>query len=57
MKLHNYDLVVMGNICFKFQLDQMYGLAARFINFFDRGFFVFLIFILKKAHLTVPVWV
>ena len=36
VKLHIYDQVVMGNICFKFQLDQMHGLAARkfFFNFF-----------------------
>ena len=31
MKLHNCDLVVMGNTCCKFQLDQSHGLAARII--------------------------
>ena len=28
---HNYDLVVMGNSCFKFQLDRPHGLAAKII--------------------------
>jgi len=28
VKLHNYDLVFMGNIGFKFQPDQTHGLAA-----------------------------
>ena len=31
VKLHNYDLVFMGNIGFKFQPDQAHGLAARII--------------------------
>ena len=34
MKLHNYDLVVMGNICFKFQPGRMCGLVAIIIYFF-----------------------
>ena len=31
VKLHNYDLVVMANKCFKFQFDRTHGLAAIII--------------------------
>ena len=34
MKLLIYDLVMMGNTCFKFQLDRTHGLAARVFNYF-----------------------
>ena len=51
MDLHIYDLRVMGNTCFKFQLDRMFGLAARIIKFFDELYF------LNKANLAVPGWV
>ena len=60
MKLHIYDQVVMGNTCFKFQLDRMHGLAARIIKCFDMGSFCFLDFknfLGNKAHLAVPGWV
>ena len=51
VKLHIYDLVVMGNTCFKFQLDQAHGLAARIILFFDLGFiFIFLCLRTKGAR-------
>ena len=69
MKLHNYDLVVMWNTCFKFQLDRTHGLAVSIIiGFLDLGSFIFILFlkkahlfilfyILNKAHLAVPGWV
>ena len=31
VKLHNYDPVVMGNTCFKFQFDWTHGMAASII--------------------------
>jgi len=31
VKLHNYDLVVMGNTRFKFQLDWAHGLEGGII--------------------------
>ena len=43
MKLQIYDLVVMGNICFQFRLDQIPGLSARIIYFFDMGSFLLLL--------------
>ena len=45
MKLHNYDVVVMGNTGFKFQLDLIHGLAARIIYIF-----------LNKTHLIGCAW-
>ena len=46
-KLHNYDLVVMWNICFKFQPDKMHGRAARIIEDFKS-------FILQKTSAAKP---
>ena len=43
-KSHNYDIAMMGNGYFKFQPDRMNGLAARIINFFDLGSFLYIIF-------------
>ena len=57
MKLHNYDLAMMGNTHFKFQLDRMHDLAARIIYFFDLGPCFLIIFFWNKAHLAVPGWV
>ena len=55
MKLDNYDPVVMGNTGFKFQLDQMHGLAARIFFFFNVFFLFFIVlFVLFKAHVAVP---
>ena len=50
VKLHNYDLVLMGNIYFKLQPDWTHGLAARIIYFFESGFF-FLIFFFEHGLL------
>ena len=55
MKFHNYDLVVMWNISFKFQPDWMHGLAARIIYFIDMGFFGG--FFLNNAQLATFEWV
>ena len=35
MKRHSYVVVVMGNICFKFQPDRMHGLADLVIYLVD----------------------
>jgi len=42
MKLHNYDLVVIGNIRFKFQPDRTESLAAGKKKKIDLGYFIYL---------------
>jgi len=55
VKLHIYDLVVIENKCFKFQLDRTHVLAARIIYLILIWvIFYFLNFFLNKAHLAVP---
>ena len=40
MKLQNYDLVVIGNVCYKFLPDRTHGLGAGIIYFLEPSFFL-----------------
>ena len=58
MKLHNFDLLVMGNIyVLNFNLIRCMVWQPELFNFFESGlFFIIIYYFLNKAHLAVPGW-